>query len=66
MDTLTIRLPDDQIEQLKQLAKQLGITPEKLAAISIEQLVAQPNTEFDTTLDYVLKKNKELYQRLSA
>jgi hypothetical protein len=41
-----------------------GITPEELVRASVEDLLGRPE-EFQKAVDYVLKKNEELYQRLA-
>ncbi|MFN8495740.1 MAG: hypothetical protein U0350_49570 [Caldilineaceae bacterium] len=65
MPTITIPLPDDRLEQLKEKAKRLKITPEALVQASIEELLKRPDEEFQRALLYVLNKNAELYRRLA-
>lgn len=65
MSTITIKLPDERFSQLKGKAVQLGVSPEDLVLISIEELLTRPDEEFEKTVDYVLQKNAELYQRLA-
>ena len=65
MTTLTIALPEEHLQKLKELANRLNIAPEELARIGIEELLAQPEDKFQNALDYVLKKNSELYKRLA-
>ena len=65
MSSITIELPDDRLLKLKEIAVRLGITPEELARVSIEELLAQPDEKFKRASDYVLKKNEELYRRLA-
>jgi hypothetical protein len=38
---------------------------EELVRTSIEELITRPDTAFEQMADYVLKKNAELYERLS-
>jgi len=62
---MTIPLTDEQFSKLKEKAKALGITPEDLVKIEIEDFISTPNEEFKNTMNYVLKKNHELYKRLA-
>ena len=65
MQQFTLTLPDDQLQKLKEKASYLGTTPEELVLASINDLITRPNNEFDKTLEYVLKKNDNLYRRLA-
>jgi len=64
MSNITISLPEDTMSKLKQMAAGLGTTPEELLRASVEDLLGRPE-EFQETVDYVLKKNEELYRRLA-
>ena len=66
MDTITIALPDDRLLELKERATRFSISPEELVRVSIEELLTRPDEAFQTAVDYVLKKNAELYRRLAA
>ncbi|MDY0040940.1 MAG: hypothetical protein RBS57_11575 [Desulforhabdus sp.] len=46
------------------MASGLGTTPEELVRASVEDLLGRPK-EFQEAVDYVLKKNEELYRRLA-
>jgi branched-subunit amino acid aminotransferase/4-amino-4-deoxychorismate lyase len=65
MATLIITLPDEHLQRLKEVANRLNITPEELARVGVEELLARPGENFQNALDYVLKKNEELYKRLA-
>jgi predicted transcriptional regulator len=65
MDAITISLSDADLAKLQEMADRNGITPEDLARISIEELLARPDKDFQRTVEYVLKKNEELYKRLA-
>ena len=65
MTTITISLPDDRLKQLKETAARLRVAPEELVRASIEDLLTRPDEEFWKALEYVLKKNAELYRRLA-
>ena len=66
MTTIIVELSQARIKQLDELAAKLGITKEALAALGIEDLLNKPEEEFQRTVEYVLKKNAELYKRLAA
>jgi plasmid stability protein len=65
MSSITVNLPDEHLLKLKEVAARLGVSPEDLARMSIEELLAQPEEGFERAADYVLKKNEELYRRLA-
>jgi predicted transcriptional regulator len=65
MSSITVNLPDEHLSKLRELAARLGVSPEDLARMSIEELITQPEEDFERAADYVLKKNAELYRRLA-
>jgi hypothetical protein len=65
MATISITLPEDRLLKLRETALRLGVTPEELVRVSVEELLARPTEEFQQAVDYVLKNNKELYRRLA-
>jgi hypothetical protein len=65
MVTYTISLSEKQSQQLREIADQYHIAPEELVRASIEDLLNRPQDDFQTALEYVLKKNAELYKRLA-
>lgn len=66
MTQITIALPDEIMDKLKDLAKRHHVTPEDLVRVTVEELISSPQDSFEETLDYVLNKNKELYKKLAA
>ena len=64
--TLTVDLPKDTMLKLRALATRYNMTPEELVRASVEELLASPEETFLDAVDYVLKKNQELYKRLAA
>jgi hypothetical protein len=65
MNTITITLPDDRLLKLRETATHLNVSPEELVQVSIEELLTRPEEAFQRAVDYVLKKNAELYRRLA-
>jgi hypothetical protein len=65
MNDITVSLPSDRIEELKEKSSRLGLTLEELVLLSIEEILSRPDEEFRQVMDYVLQKNAGLYQRLA-
>ncbi len=65
MTTITVRLQDSKVTLLREKAEKYGLTPDQFVTASIEDLLAQPEPEFDAAMRKVLSKNKELYTRLA-
>ncbi len=66
MPILTIELTDEQAQILAQEAARLHLTPQELA---LRRLLTPPPPpaapEFGDALQYVFRKNADLYQRLA-
>jgi antitoxin FitA len=65
MSTITISLSDDRFKQLKERAVQYQVVPEDLVRASIDELLMRPEDDFEQALNYIVNKNKDLYQRLA-
>jgi len=65
MEQLTIALPDEIATQLKIAARNSGVKPEDLMLVSLQEKLASLDSEFIHAMQYVLKKNAELYKRLA-
>jgi antitoxin FitA len=65
MTSITIDIPDDQLQKLQNLAKAHGVSLEELLRSSLEDWLSSPKPEFSEAASYVLKKNAELYKRLA-
>ena len=68
--SLTIELTDEQLQQLEQRAMKLNLTAEQLVTASVQNLLSDENSEskaleFSDAMEYVMKKNRELYRRLA-
>ncbi len=62
---LTVTISDDRMAELQERASFLHVTPEALVQAGIDDLLARPEDEFRRAVDYVTKKNAELYRRLA-
>jgi len=65
MQTLDVELPDETAAKLHEAAEKLGMTPESLARITVEEMLARFDQDFLAAASYVLNKNAELYRRLA-
>jgi antitoxin FitA len=63
--SITIDLSDQQFQRIQQLAHKLGLSPQELLRLSIDDWLSSSRNEFSQTANYVLKKNAELYKRLA-
>ena len=62
---IPIDLPPGQEQKLRDEAKRLGVSAETLARLAVEDLLEGPEVDFERAAQLVLKKNRELYDRLS-
>lgn len=65
MTTLTVTIDDRKAKALKSKAEHYGLPLEDLLVASIENLVTQPEPDFERAVKRVLAKNRELYHRLA-
>jgi hypothetical protein len=65
VSSITVAVPEDRLVKLNEMARQLGVAPEELVRVSIEELLSRLEADFEQGVDYVLGKNAELYRRLA-
>lgn len=65
MKTLELKLPEETAVKLQEAAQKLGLTPEQLLQISVEEKLTRLDAEFFKAATYVIEKNDELYKRLA-
>jgi predicted transcriptional regulator len=65
MTSITVALPEDQLQKLQALAARLSVAPEELARVGIEELLSRPEDAFEEAAIYLLQKNADLYLRLA-
>ncbi|MDP8246509.1 MAG: hypothetical protein P9M00_00055 [Candidatus Tritonobacter lacicola] len=65
MTTITVQIEEAKAQALREKAKRYGLKPEQLLTASLEDLIGQPDNDFDEAARRVLSKNKELYRRLA-
>jgi len=62
---LAVELSEAETTRLKEAAARLGVDPTELARAAISDLLSTPGDDFRAAADHVLRKNEELYRRLS-
>ena len=62
---IPIDLTPAQETMLRQEAESLGVPPELLARMAVEDLLDRPHADFQEAARQVLDKNRELYERLA-
>ena len=65
MTTITIKLSDERLNKLKQLAVKANVLPDELVQSSVDEWLSGPDEEFQLAVNYLLQKNAELYRRLA-
>jgi hypothetical protein len=65
MSAITIELSEERMRRLRETAARLGLSPEELARVGVEELLARVDDEFQQAARHVLDKNDDLYRRLA-
>jgi len=65
MTRITVEIDDNKAALLKDKANKFGLLPDQFVTASIEDLLSQPESEFEIAMLRVLSKNQELYKRLA-
>lgn len=67
MDLAMIRidLPKEQEQVLRAMARERGMPVEEFARLKLADVASQRGKNFRAAADYVLRKNEELFRRLS-
>ena len=65
MTTIKVQLEDSKAALLQEKAERYGLLLDQFVTASIEDLIAQPEPEFDAAAHRVLSKNKKLHERLT-
>ncbi|MCY3022011.1 MAG: DNA-binding protein [Planctomycetota bacterium] len=65
MTTFTVQLEDTKADALREKALRYGLRPEQFLTASVEELIGQPEPDFEQAARRVLSKNQELYRRLA-
>ncbi len=62
---MNIELSASEVELLTSTAMRLGVRPEELARAALTDALSRDEDEFCKAAEYVLSKNRDLYQRLA-
>ena len=62
---ISVDLSENERKSLEGTAKRLGVRVEVLAKAALSDLLGHPQEDFERVTRRVLKKNEELYRRLS-
>ncbi len=62
---ISVELTEEDAKQLRVVAQRLGVRPEDLARAGVVALLRQPEEDLRAAIEYVLRKNEELYRRLA-
>ncbi len=65
MTTITVEIDDSKAAILREKARKYGLLPDQFLVASIEDIISQPEPEFEAVMRRVLSKNKDLYKRLA-
>jgi hypothetical protein len=65
MARITVEIEDSKATLLREKAAKFGLLPDQFVIASIEDIIAQPEPDFEAAMHRVLSKNKELYDRLA-
>ena len=65
MEQITVTLPKNLAEQLRDASEKIGVKPEALLLLSLQEKLVNLDKEFTDTMKHVLQKNAELYERLA-
>lgn len=65
MKTLVASLPEPTASRPEDAAQQLGVSPEDLLRIGLEEKLERLDDSFRDALEHVLSKDAQLYKRMS-
>ncbi len=63
--SISFELEGEQSARLEKRARELGVDASELAKAAVNDLLTRTADDFDRAATFVLKKNRELYRRLS-
>ncbi len=65
MATISIDLNDHQLNRFRESARLLGLTPEEVAADSIQKLLDHNEAELDQVIREIIEERREVLRRLA-
>ena len=64
MDSMEVKLSDEQLSKLQKLATQNDVSPEELLQSQVDFWLSR-DSDFGSAVQHLLQKNAELYRRLA-
>jgi hypothetical protein len=65
MTSIVVPISEEKLEELKKRASKYDIEPERLIEAVVDEMLTRHDEKFNRALEYVLKKNADLYKRLA-
>ncbi|WP_035236067.1 hypothetical protein [Desulfobacter vibrioformis] len=65
MTTITLDIDESKAAMLQEKAQKYGLALDQFVKMSIEDIIAFPDSKFEAAMKKVLIKNAELYNRLA-
>lgn len=65
MTLFSIPLPEDRTSKLLFQAERAGLSPEEFLRRCVGEILDRPDEAFSDAAEHVLKKNAEIYKRLT-
>ena len=62
---ISVELSSVEAELLTSTAVRLGVRPEELVRVALSDALSRDSEEFRKAAEYILEKNRNLYQRLA-
>ena len=62
---ISVELTEEEGRLLESVAERLGVMPEDLVKVGLGDLFHSSREDFQKAAEYVLRKNTNLYERLS-
>ena len=62
---VTLDIPNEKFDMLENTAKELGLDPSVLMQSLLTDQISTTKEDFDLAANYVIQKNKDLYDRLA-
>jgi hypothetical protein len=65
MSTISIELNEHHLNRFRESARLLGLTPEELAADSIQKMLDRNESELDQVIHEIIEERQEVLKRLA-
>ncbi len=65
MQTITIKIDDEKKSKLQEKADKIGIKIEDFINITLDDFLYENETDLENKINYIFKKNNDLYERLA-